>query len=104
MLTKTRILLFIGLLCFIPFFFPTIEHNVIPNGTEDMFTLGLPQSPWLVASETETKMETKDGMSMSSSMNFSNTHKVEFLSWSWLFPIGSWALFALRRRLLARKA
>ena len=100
MLTKTRVLFWIGLLCFVPFFFLTIQHNSIPNGTEDKFTLGLPQSPWLIISSTETKAESKDGVSYTS--GFKRNQSIEFLSWSWLFAIGGWAIFALRRRVNAK--
>lgn len=106
MLFLARILFWIGLLCFVPFLFPMIAHNSIPNGTEDRFTLGLPQSPWLVytSSKTtvETKMQGKEGWSSSSSINLSTRFGVEWLAWSWLFAIAGVVLIALGGRLKTR--
>jgi hypothetical protein len=101
---SARVLSIVGLLCFLPFFIPLSQHTAIPHGTEDRFTFGLPQSPWLVHSSTQTKEETEDGMSSSFSMHFSSSFKVEFIAWSWLFPITGMALIAVASRLNVKKA
>jgi hypothetical protein len=103
-IVSSRVLSIVGLLCFLPFFIPWSQHTAIPHGTEDRLTVGLPQSPWLVDSSTQTKEETKDGMSSSFSMNFSSSFKVEFIAWSWLFPITGMALIAISSRLKVKKA
>jgi hypothetical protein len=106
MLILARVLFWMGLLCFVPFLFPMIENKSIPNGTEDRFTLGLPQSPWLLYSSSkttvETKMEGKERQSSSSSMSLSTRFGVEFLAWSWLFAIAGMVLIALGGRLKTR--
>jgi len=105
---KARILYWIGLLCFVLFFLPNIQHNRISNGTEDntedKLTLGWPGSPWLVGSWTETKTETKSdskdpkGLSSSSSSHSSHSFNVEFIAWSWLFVVfGVTAMMVIRR-------
>jgi len=93
MLTIRRLVLCLGLLCFIPFFLPAREQNAIPNGAEDRFTLGLPESPWLIVYSTKTEAKANDGMSYS----FSNGTKIEFLAWSWLFAIAGFLLIKLSR-------
>ena len=104
MLTASRVLYCLGLICFVPFFYPTIRHENLPNGTEERFTLGLPQSPWFVYSHVEIKTETKtDGKqggssSQSSAMKFSTRWGVEFINWSWVFLGGGLALMAVSRR------
>jgi len=103
MFTKARVLLCIGLLCFMPFFVPTFHRNTIPNGTEERFTLGLPQSPWFVHTSTETNVEVKAEGVSSSSMNSGFSAKVELIAWSWLFAIAGTALIAASRRLKTRE-
>jgi hypothetical protein len=97
----------LGLACFVPFFVPTFHHNIIPNGTEDKFLLGLPTSPWLESTKTETKVETKienpkpGGALYSSSMNLHQTIGVQWIAWSWLFPIIGAAAIIISRRTIA---
>jgi hypothetical protein len=95
----SRALLVFGILCFLPFLIPTVIDETIPGGTRHGFALGLPQSPWFVSSKEETRKESENG---SFSTHFSSKTGVEFLSCSWLFPLGSWAAFAIRRKLNAR--
>lgn len=108
MLTKARVLYWIGLLCFVPFVFPTIRHGEIPNGTKDEFTLGVPSSPWVIASRSETKVETKQetktGISTSASFRFDQNFNVELISWSSLFAVVGSVLMTLSRRLNQKPA
>jgi hypothetical protein len=100
---RTQIgLLCFGLLCFVPFFYPTFRHENIPNGFKDSFFLGLPSSPWLTDINTETKFETqptnaKAGPSISS-MNLHQEFAIQWIAWSWLFPICGAVAIAVSRR------
>ena len=105
MLTRARVLCVIGLLCFVPFFFPWFQHEEIPNGTEDLFTLGLPASPWLVYYRMQTKEEVtsieKDGKRLiqsSKGASFSTKFGIEILAWSWVFAILGWIMFKVARQ------
>ena len=103
---RLRIALFcVGLLCFVPFFIPTFQHKIIPNGTEDRFLLGLPASPWFEFTKTETKVETKTenpkpgGALFLGSLNLHQSIGVQWIAWSWLFPIiGTVAISVSRRK------
>ena len=97
MKTTARVLLCVGLLCFVPLFYPSHRHTPIENGTEERFTLGLPQSPWFVHSSTETKIEVKQNGVSSSSTNSAFSTNVEFISWSSLFAIVGTSLIVVRR-------
>jgi hypothetical protein len=99
MLTKTRVLWWIGLLCFVPLFFPTIHSNKIPNGTEGKFTLGIPSSPWLVVSWIDTEERIENGMSSSFSSNHSHSTNAELITWSALFGIVGIVLMTVSKRL-----
>jgi hypothetical protein len=106
MLTKARILFLVGMLCFVPFFFPTFQHDVIPNGTDDIITLGIPASPWFEHHSMETKVETekrdeKTGAFLSHSYSWNaNQHtSVNWLSWSWLFVIAGVTAFVVSGRM-----
>jgi len=104
MFTTSRVLLVTGLVCFVPFFFPTTQHNQIPNGTEDLFTLGLPASPWFLTSQTETREESREGRSFSSNFSSSHSSKIELVAWSWLFPVGAMALIIMSWCFKSREA
>jgi hypothetical protein len=99
MLKIRRVLFWTGLLCIVLFFYPFFQHTTIPNGTKDTFTLGPPHLPWLVCSWSETKVEVKNGSSVSYSFSSSRNFNIEFITWSWLLAIGGAALIAVSRRL-----
>jgi hypothetical protein len=113
MFTKVRVLFWLGLLCFVPFFFPMFQHVEIPNGTDEIFTLGIPASPWLEhhETETETKVETeirdeKAGRfsqvkSLSSSRKAEQHTFIQWLSWSWLFAFAGVIALCESRRMKA---
>ena len=104
MFSNPRALFWIGVFCFLPFFRPGYDRNAIRHGIEDRFTLGVPASPWLVASWTETNEESGDGASFSYARHASHGFNVEPLAWSWLLPIVGTALIVASRRLKARQA
>lgn len=95
-----RVLMFAGLLCFVPFMFPSYQTDTTDNGTEERFTFGLPQSPWFVHTTTDTKIEVNNKGVTSFSTNSAWSNKVEFISWSSLFLIAGIALLMVSRRLL----
>jgi len=69
MRTKARTLFWIGLLCFVPLFFPTFRNLKISHGTDKKLTLGLPSTPWLVGNWIETEEEVRQGTLTSYSGN-----------------------------------
>src|SRR5208337_1372783 len=50
MLKLRRLLNWLALLCLAGFFFPYFQHTTIQGVSEKKFTLGVPFSPWLIAS------------------------------------------------------
>ena len=102
MFTNPRALFWIGLLCFLPFLRPGLQRDAIPHGVEDRFTLGLPASPWLIASWTDTNEAINEGGSFSYSQHIAHSCHVEFLAWSWLLA-GLGAEFLVTSRRLKAK-
>src|ERR1700694_4950153 len=68
-----------------------------------LFTLGIPSSPWPVFYRTDTEDTTeknKDGTIRSvHSGGFSQGMKIELISWSSLFGVGGYGLIEASRRL-----
>jgi len=104
MLANPRALYWIGVLCFFPFFRPGYDRLAIPGGVEDRFTLGVPASPWLVASWTETTQERGDGSSFSLTRHAGHSFRVEPLAWSWLLVVVGVGFIVASRRAKARQA
>jgi hypothetical protein len=111
MLTIRRLLNWLGLFCLVGFFFPYYESNTMKIGnarvsSETRFTLGLPCSPWLTASSTETeeKIEKNENGTIQSvhSSNYSSSVNAELITWSSLLFIAGFALIAASRRLRPR--
>jgi hypothetical protein len=100
---KARVLFWIGLLCFVPFLFPTFNRLQIPHGTEDRLTLGLPGTPWLVGSRIETKEEVRQGNSSSFSSNSKSDLHFELINWSALFAVVGTVLVSISRHLRANE-
>ncbi len=86
-----------GLLCFVPFLIPSYQSYSIDNGTEERFTIGLPQSPWFIHTTTDTKVEIKSRGMSSVSMNSAWTTNVEFVSWSAFFLVAAIVLLMVSR-------
>ena len=59
MRTIRRLLNWLAVFCLAGFFFPYFQHTTIQGVSEKKFTLGVPFSPWLIASwkKAEDKIE-----------------------------------------------
>ena len=82
-----RVIMVIGLLCFVPFMFPSYQTNTSDQRSEERFTLGFPQSPWFIHTTTNTRIEVKNKGISSVSTNSAWSSNVEFISWSSPFLI-----------------
>jgi len=93
----------LALLCLAGFFFPYFQHTTIQGLSEKKFTLGVPFSPWLIASwkKAEDRIEKNEDGTIRSmhSGGFSNSVNAEFISWSSLFGIAGFGLLEVNRPL-----
>jgi hypothetical protein len=98
-----RLLNWIAIFCLVAFFFPYYKHTTFNAVSEKKFTLGVPFSPWLIASwkEAEDRTEKNEDGTIRSvhSGGFSTSVNVEFISWSSLFGIAGFGLLEVTRRL-----
>src|SRR5476651_1040091 len=103
MLKLRPLLNWIALFCLVGFFFPYFQHTTIQGVSEKKFTLGLPFSPWLIASwkTTEDRTEKNEDGTIRSvhSGGFSDSINAEFICWSSLFGIAGFGLLEVNRRL-----
>jgi hypothetical protein len=103
MLTIRRLLNWLALFCLVGFFFPYYQNTTIQGVSEKTFTLGVPFSPWLIASwkETEATIEKNEDGTIRSvhSGGFSSGVNAEWISWSSLFGITGFVLLEVSRRL-----
>jgi hypothetical protein len=103
MLTIRRLLSWLALFCLVGFFFPYFQHTTIQGVSEEKYTLGVPFSPWLIASwkKTEDIIEKNEDGTIRSvhSGDFSSGVNAEWISWSSLLGITGFVLLEVSRRL-----
>jgi hypothetical protein len=103
MFTIRRLLNWLALFCLVGFFFPYFQHTTIQGVSEKKFTLGVPFSPWLIASwkEAEDRIEKNEDGTIRTvhSGDFSFAVNVEVISWSSLLGIAGSVLLEASRRL-----
>lgn len=101
--TIARFSNWLALFCLVGFFFPYFQHTTMQGVSERKFTLGVPFSPWLIASWKEAvdiTEKNEDGTTRSvHSGDFSTAVNAEFISWSSLFGIAGFVLLEASRRL-----
>ena len=102
MRTISRLFYWLALFCLVGFFFPYFQHTTMQGVSEHRFTLGVPFSPWLIASwkETEERTEKNEDGTIRSvhSGGFSNSVNAELICWSSLFGIAVFGLLEASRR------
>lgn len=87
MLQQTKALRWMSLLCLAVFFFPVLDYKSDPTCLDIQCTLGVPSSPWLVASWIDKEEKIENGMSSSFSKKHSHYVSAELISWSTLLGI-----------------
>jgi hypothetical protein len=90
--------------CLVGFFFPYFQHTTFQGVTDRKFTLGMPFSPWIIASWKEAEEarteKAEDGTVRSAhSRGFSSSVNVEIISWSSLLGVVGFGLLEVKRRL-----
>jgi len=103
MTTIRPLLNWLALFCLAGFFFPYFQHTTIQGVSEHKFTLGLPFSPWLIASwkKADDRTEKNEDGTIRSvhSGDFSTSVNADSISWSSLFGIAGFVLLEASRRL-----
>jgi hypothetical protein len=103
MLKLRPLLNWLALFGVVGFFFPYFQHTTLNGVSERKFTLGVPFSPWIIASWKEAEDRTeknKDGTTRSvHSGDFSSSVNVEVFSWSSLLGVVGFGLLEVNRRL-----
>jgi hypothetical protein len=101
--TIARFLNWLALFLLVGFFFPYFQHTTLQGVSERKFTLGVPFSPWLIASwkDTEDRTEKNEDGTIRSvhSGSFSSAVNAEFIGWSSLFGIAGFVLLEASRQL-----
>ena len=101
--TICRLLNWLALVCLVGFFFPYFQHTTMQGVSEKKFTLGVPFSPWLIASwkEADDKIEKNEDGTIRTvhSGDFSSAVYPELISWSSLLGITGFVLLEASRRL-----
>jgi hypothetical protein len=102
----TRILNWIALFCLVGFFFPYLQRTKMPGSSETKLTLGVPYSPCLSVSwtDTEDKVEKNENGNITRSWHtrHSTAFNAELISWSSLLGIVGFVLLTASRRLRSK--
>ena len=102
MLKLRPLLNWIAVFCQVAFFFPYFQHTTFNGVSEKRFTLGVPFSPWIIASwkQSEDRTEKNEDGTIRSvhSGGFSWSVNVAFVSLSSLLGIAGVGLLEVTRR------